>query len=125
MKRLVFITTICLNLSFGLVPLAKATIAQEAQWLSTCYHLAARLFLGSDAASRDLQVQHSGGHRRDQSIVTPQQCETAQSSQSLPFLLVQAMGSTCITPSGRCSLPNPAPINSSCCCSFACGYVGP
>ena len=48
-----------------------------------------------------------------------------QTQQNLPVIQAQAMGWTCITPSGRCRLPGPAPINSSCCCSFACGYVAP
>jgi hypothetical protein len=57
--------------------------------------------------------------------VTPLQSAPALAPQTFPVLQAQAMGRTCITPSGRCRLPSPAPINSSCCCSFACGYVAP
>jgi hypothetical protein len=37
---------------------------------------------------------------------------------------MQSSGSTCSTPSGKCSI-DPAPINSPCCCDFDCGHVTP
>lgn len=58
------------------------------------------------------------GHRAAQG------CEHVQKTSDLSDVLVQARGSTCITPAGRCSLSDAKPINSRCCCpEGGCGYV--
>lgn len=59
------------------------------------------------------------GHR------AAQRCERVQKTSDLSDVLVQARGSTCITPDGRCTLDDAKPINSRCCCpEGGCGYVG-
>jgi hypothetical protein len=78
-----------------------------------------------DVVTRDAQSYTRWEHMYKHVLIEPYMCKLALSRTGLSNALVQQLGWTCITSAGRCRLSRPLPINSSCCCSSACGYVGP
>jgi len=128
MKYFMLSVGTCVGIYIGLISLASADVAQK---ISTPA-------MEDDVAAVKVKAWHLSMREEAQICPKPQSAyvyaqeptklqvdEQAQLRTDLSDAFVQRMGWTCITPAERCKLTDPLPINSSCCCRSACGYVGP
>ena len=123
MKHVILVIVAYVGMYFGLPASVSPSLVQEMSTLGTGYAAAPVEIFSSNMTIQDSLAQHKREELPVQPLTVPPQCQHVQSLYTPSDAIAQAMGLTCLTPAGRCSLRDPLPINSSCCCPNACGYV--
>lgn len=126
MKRLILGAVTYIGIFISLLCATSVDISMGGPALVASSYADAVTISCTQVVPKGTQAHQKRECMRNHGLVKLQECEQTQVRTVPSDILVQAMGRICITPGGQCDLPEPAPINSSCCCpNGQCGYVAP
>jgi hypothetical protein len=122
MKYIVSIAVTVVTLAIGLISSTSASVFESGVFSTAVEEADVAVVFRTNVEISSSETQHKQEAILTKEFVRSPNCRPAQ-LENMSNIFAQ-MGLTCITPRGTCGLSSPAPINSSCCCPSACGYVG-